>query len=66
MSLLRRIERNQESIQSEPSKLQELRVKRSSPAIGSKDAYVDLKNRIQQRLIAELDPGMDITQTNCG
>lgn len=63
MSLLRRIERNQESIQSEPSKLQELRVKRSSPAIGSKDAYVDLKNRVQQRLIAELDPGMDITQT---
>ncbi len=63
MSLLRRIERNQESIQSEPSKLQELRVKRSSPAIGSKDAYVELKNRIQQRLIAELDPSMDITQT---
>ncbi len=63
MSLLKRIERNQESIQSEPSKFQEMRVKRSSPAIGSKDAYVDLKNRIQQRLIAELDPGMDITQT---
>jgi pilus assembly protein CpaF len=63
VSLLKRIERNQESIQSEPSKLQELRVKRSSPAIGSKDAYVDLKNRIQQRLIAELDPSMDITQT---
>lgn len=63
MSLLKRIERNQESIQSEPSKLQELRVKRSSPAIGSKDAYMELKNRIQQRLIAELDPGMDITQT---
>ena len=63
MSLLRRIERNQESIESEPSKLQELRVMRSSPAIGSKDAYVDLKNRVQQRLIAELDPGMDITQT---
>ncbi len=63
MSLLKRIERNQESIQSEPSKLQELRVKRSSPAIGSKDAYVELKNRIQQRLIAELDPSMDITQT---
>jgi pilus assembly protein CpaF len=63
VSLLKRIERNQESIQSEPSKFQEMRVKRSSPAIGSKDAYVDLKNRIQQRLIAELDPGMDITQT---
>jgi len=63
VSLLKRIERNQESIQAEPSKLQELRVKRSSPTVGSKDAYVDLKNRIQQRLIAELDPSMDITQT---
>lgn len=64
MSLLKRIERNQETTtQAEPSKLQELRVKRTSPAVGSRDAYVDLKNRIQQRLIAELDPGMDITQT---
>jgi len=64
VSLLKRIERNQESsTQAEPSKLQELRVKRASPAVGSRDAYVDLKNRIQQRLIAELDPSMDITQT---
>lgn len=64
MSLLKRIERNQDSTtQAEPSKLQELRVKRASPAVGTRDAYVDLKNRIQQRLIAELDPGMDITQT---
>lgn len=65
MSLLKRIERNQQSGSQEgqSSKLQELRVKRSSPAVGSRDAYVDLKNRIQQKLIAELDPGMDITQT---
>ncbi len=65
MSLLKRIERSQQesSGRSEPSKLQELRIKRASPAVGSKDAYVDLKNRVQQRLIAELDPGMDITQT---
>jgi pilus assembly protein CpaF len=63
VSLLKRIERNQESTQAQPSKLQELRVKRASPATGSRDAYVDLKNRIQQRLIAELDPSMDITQT---
>ncbi len=65
MSLLKRIERNQESSssnRSESSKLQELRVKRASPAVGSRDAYVDLKNRIQQRLIAELDPSIDITQ----
>lgn len=64
MSLLDRIERSRSSApQSEPSKLQELRVKRSSPAVGSKDAYLDLKNRIQQKLIAELDPSMDITKT---
>jgi len=65
VSLLKRIERSQQesSDQSEPSKLQELRVKRASPAVGSRDAYVELKNRVQQRLIAELDPSMDITQT---
>ncbi|HRQ41781.1 MAG TPA: CpaF family protein [Chloroflexota bacterium] len=44
--------------------MQELRVKRASPAVGSRDAYVDLKNRVQQKLIAELDPSMDITQTS--
>ena len=65
MSLLKRIERNQQADaqDGQSSKFQELRVKRSSPAVGSRDAYVDLKNRVQQKLIAELDPGMDITQT---
>lgn len=66
MSLLKRIENNQEepSQQDRVSKLQELRVKRGSPSTGSRDAFVDLKNRIQQKLIAELDPGIDITQTS--
>ncbi len=70
MSLLKRIERNQDTTSvatsgaaADSSKLQELRVKRASPAVGSRDAYVDLKNRVQQKLIAELDPSMDITQT---
>jgi len=65
VSLLKRIERNQQTgpADAQSSNLQELRVKRSSPAVGSRDAYVDLKNRVQQKLIAELDPGMDITQT---
>ena len=66
MSLLKRIEQNQQQpapTEAQSSKLQELRVKRSSPAAGSRDAYVDLKNRIQQKLISELDPGMDITKT---
>lgn len=67
MSLLKRIERNQEPVvpeQQPATKLQELRVKRASPGVGGRDAYSDLKNRIQQKLIAELDPGMDITKTS--
>jgi pilus assembly protein CpaF len=64
MSLLKRIERSQEPTGDDRvSKLQELRVKRTSPATGSRDAFVDLKNRIQQKLIAELDPSIDIRQT---
>ena len=65
MSLLKRIERNQVpgtgEIQS--NKLQELRIKRAAPTPGSRDAYSDLKNRIQQKLIAELDPSMDVTKS---
>jgi pilus assembly protein CpaF len=64
MSLLKRIERSQEPTGDDRvSKLQELRVKRTSPVTGSRDAFVDLKNRIQQKLIAELDPSIDIRQT---
>ncbi|MCK4831366.1 MAG: CpaF family protein [Anaerolineales bacterium] len=40
-----------------------MRVKRQAPVAGSRDAYRDLKRRIQEKLIAELDPAMDITQT---
>ncbi|MDY0019181.1 MAG: CpaF family protein [Anaerolineae bacterium] len=29
-----------------------------------RDAYVDLKTRVQNRLVAELDPSMDVSQTN--
>lgn len=64
MSLLNRIERNQKPEQGEQTTLQELRVKRASPAATSRDAYTDMKTRIQQKLIAELDPSMDITQTS--
>ena len=65
MSLLKRIEKGQEpGVDQQLSKLQELRVRRSTTqGSGPKDAYSDLKNRIQQRLIADLDPGMDLSQT---
>jgi pilus assembly protein CpaF len=64
VSLLKRIEKSQvPELNQQVSKLQELRVKRSSPGAGSHDQYADLKNRIQQKLIAELDPSMDVSQT---
>ena len=32
--------------------------------LGSQDNMLDLKNRVQQRLIAELDPKLDLTKTD--
>jgi pilus assembly protein CpaF len=62
MSLLKRIEKSQQPVEA-PSRLRELRVRR--PVVApARDAYMDLKNRIQDRLIAELDPAMDISQTD--
>jgi pilus assembly protein CpaF len=63
VSLLRRIENSQpDGPNDQPSKLQQLREQRS-PTMGAKDAYTDLKNRIQAKLIAELDPSMDVSQS---
>jgi pilus assembly protein CpaF len=63
MSLLRRIERGQEPTAEPRSKLSELRVRRQ-PAAAARDAYMDLKSRVQGKLIAELDPSMDISKTD--
>jgi pilus assembly protein CpaF len=64
VSLLKRIEKGQDvGSEIQPSKLQELRVKRSAPSTGARDTYSDLKNRIQQKLIAELDPSIDISES---
>lgn len=48
---------------SSKSRLQDLRVKRSSPSSASRDSYIDLKTNIQNRLISELDPSMDVSKT---
>jgi pilus assembly protein CpaF len=69
MSLLRRIEKK-------PTTSSSSRAERpQSPSSGSssgvqrrpvpqaRDAYTDLKNRVQNRLIAELDPAMDVSRT---
>ncbi len=69
MSLLRRIEKK-------PTEQSETRSRQSSgsskgpnrgvqrrPVPQARDAYMDLKNRVQNRLIAELDPAMDVSRT---
>ena len=60
MSLLKRIEKERQSVTQEtPSGMGDLRTRRR-PATGPRDAYVDLKTRIQNKLIADLDPTMDV------
>ena len=71
MSLLRRIEQGQDS-SSDPggdenqSHLTNVRARRVAPpgVSSQRDTYTDLKNRVQTRLLAELDPSMDVSKIN--
>ncbi len=63
MSLLKRIEKEKQVTTQGPSRMTELRVRRR-PASPAQDAYLDLKARIQNKLIADLDPTMDVTRTD--
>lgn len=73
MSLLKRIERTQQpggqdvkgggaasAIRPKPADLQ----KRRAPSVQNRDAFKDLKERVQDKLIAELDPAMDVSRTD--
>lgn len=63
MSLLKRIERGQKpEDEIRTTKLEELRLKRR-PASPARDTFSELKNRVQKKVIAELDPRMDLSQT---
>lgn len=63
MSLLKRIEKNQEpDNEIRTTKLDELRLKRR-PARPARDTFSELKNRVQKKVIAELDPRMDLSLT---
>ncbi|HEY90018.1 MAG TPA: CpaF family protein [Thermoflexia bacterium] len=64
MSLLRRMEKKSSSARSkgESGSNRKQAVRRAvSPA---RDAYMDLKTRVQNRLVAELDPSMDVSRTD--
>ncbi len=65
MSLLKRIEKGSAAPAEPPSKLSEIRARRAPTAVApSRDAYLDLKTRIQNKLLTELDPSMDISRTD--
>ena len=58
MSLLKRLEQVQQPVE-QPSKLEELRTRRQ-PTVAARPASTDIKARIQERLVAELDPNLDV------
>jgi pilus assembly protein CpaF len=62
MSLLKRIEQQsqQQKAESTTSKLEELRIKRQPVPTAPEARLSDIKTRIQERLVAELDPRADI------
>jgi pilus assembly protein CpaF len=66
MSLLRRIEKGQSGQGDDAGSegVKSLQSRRIAPPEGDaqRDAYFDLKSRVQNRLLAELDPTTDITQ----
>ena len=73
MSLLKRIEKGGASSgdvkQGSPStpvrpKSSQKQIRRAAPSSQQNDAFKELKERIQDKLIAELDPAMDVTRTD--
>jgi len=63
MSLLKRIEQSQKPV-AETTRLEELRLQRRATRSSERETFQDLKNRIQETLIAELDPKMDLNRTD--
>jgi pilus assembly protein CpaF len=73
MSLLKRLEQGQEgdpkggqepspAADSGGSRLSSLQARRSGPPDAQRDTYMDLKTRVQNRLLAELDPSTDVSK----
>jgi len=72
MSLLKRIEQGQGQpnptgeVEGDKPRVMTLQARRvAAPGVSSqRDTYLDLKARVQNRLLAELDPSMDISKVN--
>ena len=44
----------------EGSDLSEIRVRRDSPAVGTRDAFLELKNRLCAQILAMTEPALDL------
>lgn len=69
MSLLKRLEQGSSSQPEEgesASRMMNVQTRRVAPpgVSSQRDTYTDLKTRVQNRLLAELDPSMDISKIN--
>lgn len=71
MSLLKRIEKgggiDEGKLGGTPTPVRpksQRQIRRAAPITTQKDAFKDLKDRIQDKLVAELDPAMDVTRTD--
>jgi pilus assembly protein CpaF len=70
MSLLKRIEQGQGNTPlsadlEAKNRILAVQARRVTPSVApQRDTYLDLKTRVQNRLLAELDPGMDITRVS--
>ena len=42
--------------------LREIRVRRDSPASGTRDAFLELKIKLCDQILKQLEPGVDVTQ----
>jgi pilus assembly protein CpaF len=72
VSLLKRIEQGQAQAPATPkepsstastTRLSQVRERRVAPSGAQRDKYHDLKTMVQNKLLAELDPSMDVSQT---
>jgi pilus assembly protein CpaF len=72
VSLLKRIEQGQAQTPATPkeasstagtTRLSQVRERRVAPSGAQRDKYHDLKSMVQNKLLAELDPSMDVSQT---
>lgn len=42
--------------------LREIRVRRDSPIVGTRDAFLELKDSLTKQILRQLEPGIDLSQ----